>query len=374
MGRGRNILGFTLVSLFRRKGRNAVLFTVYALVVFMLASVLFLTRAMKREASIILQDAPEIVVQRSLAGRRDLIPQAYLDEITKIRGVSSARPRLWGYYYDPVSRANYTVVVPEQYRNGTGTAVMGQGIPATALGRRGSDIELRAFDGSAITLRVESPFPTVSRLAASDLILISEEDLRRLFGVPEEYATDLEVRVRNPREVATVAFKIAGMFPDTRIVLREEISRTYDNIFNWRGGMLVFILAGPVLAFLVFAWDRASGLSREEKSEIGVLKAIGWETADVLLMKTWEGLAVSLSAFLTGIIFAWVYLSFSDATLFQKALKGWSVLYPAFTPVPAIDAPQVVTLFFLTVVPYSMATIIPSWTAATIDPDMVMKA
>jgi ABC-type lipoprotein release transport system permease subunit len=41
--------------------------------------------------------------------------------------------------------------------------------------------------------------------------------------------------------------------------------------------------------------------------------------------------------------------------------------------VPFIDPYQVATLFFLTVVPYTVATIIPSWGAATIDPDTIMR-
>jgi ABC-type lipoprotein release transport system permease subunit len=41
--------------------------------------------------------------------------------------------------------------------------------------------------------------------------------------------------------------------------------------------------------------------------------------------------------------------------------------------VPFIDPYQVATLFFLTVVPYTAATIIPSWGAATIDPDTIMR-
>jgi len=39
-----------------------------------------------------------------------------------------------------------------------------------------------------------------------------------------------------------------------------------------------------------------------------------------------------------------------------------------------VNAYQVATLFFLTVVPYTVATIVPSWRAATVDPDAVMRS
>jgi ABC-type lipoprotein release transport system permease subunit len=60
--------------------------------------------------------------------------------------------------------------------------------------------------------------------------------------------------------------------------------------------------------------------------------------------------------------------------LFEPVLKGWSTLAPAFRLVPFIDPYLVAILFFLTVVPYTVATIIPSWRAATIDPDAVMRS
>ena len=61
--RQKNILDFTLSSLLRRKGKNAALVSVYTLMVFLLASVSFFTHSIKKEASLILQDAPEMIVQ-----------------------------------------------------------------------------------------------------------------------------------------------------------------------------------------------------------------------------------------------------------------------------------------------------------------------
>jgi ABC-type lipoprotein release transport system permease subunit len=370
----RNVIDFTMSSLLRRKGKNVALIVVYTLVVFVLASVMFFTYAIKREASLILRDAPEMMVQRLVAGRHELIPVSYIDTLKQIRGVQSVRGRLWGYYYDPSNRANYTLVVNENLHSSTGNVTVGKGVLRNLIGKERGTIPIKAYDGSYLFLNIKGTFSSESELVSSDLILISEEDFRRLFGISEEFVTDLTLRVRNAKELTTIATKIVQLLPDTRPILRDEILRTYDAVFDWRGGMIIVILFGAVMAFIIFAWDKAAGLSAEEKREIGILKGIGWETSDVLMLKFWEGVAVSLTSFLLGVLLAYVHIFFTSSTLFEPALKGWSVLYPNFRLTPFVNAYQVGTLFFLTVVPYTVATIIPSWRAATIDPDSVMRA
>jgi ABC-type lipoprotein release transport system permease subunit len=371
--RHRNILDFTLSSFVRRKRKNAALVSVYTLIVFLLASVLLFTYALREEASILLKEAPEMIVQRLVAGRHDLIPVAYMDRIRAIRGVSSVKERLWGYYYDPVVGANYTLMVAEDQDVAPGLIAVGEGVSRTRLASPGDTLEFRTYQGVTIELEIKKTFSSESGLVSSDLILVSEDDFRKVFGTPKEYATDLTVRVRNPKELPTIAMKVAEILPDTRQVLREEILRTYDAIFNWRGGILLAILFGAVLAFIIFAWDKASGLSVEEKREIGILKAIGWETSDIIRMKFWEGLVVSLSSFLMGILLAYIHVFLASFMLFEPVLKGWAVLYPEFKITPFIDGAQLASLFFLTVVPYTVATIIPSWRAAIVDPDSVMR-
>jgi len=371
--RQRNILDFTLSSLLRRKRKNIALISVYTLVVFFLASVVFFTHSIKKEASILLKASPEMIIQRLVAGRHELIPMSYIDKIREIRGVSSVKGRLWGYYYDPITGANYTLIVPEGGQLNSGKITIGEGISRTRLVFEGDTMEFRTYDGALIELEIKNRISSESELISSDLILISRDDFRRLFGTPKGYATDLTLQVKNPRELSTIAIKIAELLPDTRQILRDEILRTYDAVFNWRGGILVVILLGALLAFIIFAWDKASGLSSEERREIGILKAIGWETSDVILMKFWEGMVVSLSSFLAGIILAYIHVFFASSMLFEPVLKGWAVLYPQFKLTPFIDASQVAALFFITVFPYTVATIIPSWRAATVDPDSVMR-
>ncbi len=370
----RSIMDFTLSSLMRRKGKNIALFLVYTLVVFMLGSALFFTQALKREAALILKDAPEMVVQRLLGGRYDTIPVAYVEKISTIRGVVAAGPRLWGYYFDPSVGANYTLQVPRNNPPGRGQIIIGNGIARSRTVSQGDIMSLRGYDGLVRNYTVHGKLSAESELVSADLMLMAEADFRDLFQFPAALATDIVVTVRNHTELPTIAQKVADLLPDTRPIIREEMVRTYEAVFDWRGGVVLVLLTMALLAFVIFAWEKASGLSAEERREIGILKAIGWETSDIIAVKTYEGLFVSFFSFICGILAAYGHVFFSSACLFAPALKGWSVLYPAFRITPFIDPYQVAVLFFLTVAPYTVATIVPSWRAAIVDPDAVMRS
>jgi len=374
LNRYRHILDFALASLLRRRARNFSLFALYTLILFLLASLIFFVQAIKREASLTLVNAPELVVQRMIAGRHDLIPLEYAKKISEIRGVTSVVPRLWGYYYDPVFGANYTLLVPDSDQPQPGSIIIGAGVARNQRIKQGDLLTLQTASKTALLLTVQGIYPTDSEILSSDLMVMATDDFRTMFNFPLDKATDLAVTVANQREQATVAAKIAETFPDTRPILRGEMLRTYQNLFDWRGGMLVVMFGVALLAFVIFAWDKASGLSADERQEIGILKSIGWETSDVLLLKFWEGMVISLTAFLCGVLLAYCHVFFFSALLFQQALKGWSVLYPSFTLVPTVDLYQLTILFFLTVLPYTAATIIPSWLAATVPPDTAMRS
>ncbi|MCL6622550.1 MAG: ABC transporter permease [Syntrophobacterales bacterium] len=370
----RYLLDFALSCLWRRRGKNLALLTVYTLVVFAVASVMFFTQALKREAALVLGATPELLVQKLTLGRHDLIPADYTHRIREIRGVGQVTGRLWGYYYDPQVRANYTVLAPQGVEVPERTVLVGAGIARVRHLTRGATLTFQGYDGKPYSFQVRGVLSPESELLSADLILMSAADLRRLFGLPEGLYTDLTVAVANPREVSTVAAKIQELYPDTRPIVREEIRRTYEAAFDWRAGILLAVLSGALLAFLIFAWDKAAGLSAEERREIGLLKALGWDTAEVLQLKFWEGAVVSLTAFFLGTVGACLHVFVAPAPLFAPVIKGWSILYPRFRLTPFISLFDLGILFFFTVVPYTVATIVPVWRAASMDPDQVMRS
>jgi len=371
------LIDYTLGAMKRRLGRNLMLFCVYLLMIFLLASVMLFSRAIRNEAALLLKDAPELLVQNLLMGRHELIKRKWIAPLSRIRGVQTVEGRLWGYFFDQASGANYTLMTPlksqSQYKLAKGEAIIGEGVARIKKLKKDGHLFLLSPTGKLMKLKVKQILSTKSALISSDLVLMSEPDYRRFFNLKKGVYTDIALSIRNQREIDTIVEKAAKLMPEGRFITRRDITRTYASIFSWREGLLLALLAGSLIAFAILAFDKASGLSGEERREVGILKAIGWESADIIAMKFWEGALVSLAAFLFGVIFAYAHVFWFSAGLLAPVLKGWAVLYPDFTLHPSISGVELATLAFFTIVPFTAATIIPIWRAASLDPDEVMR-
>ncbi len=370
----RYLMDYALAALGRQKGRALGLWAVYALLVFVLASVMLFTQGLRQEVTQVLEHAPEVVVQRLVGGRAALIEPGYAERLGRLRGVQRVAPRLWGYHYDSVHRANYTFMVPTADAPAPGQVLLGQALARQRGAEPGDIVAFNDYTGAVVTYTVAGMLPAASELMSADLLLMNEADFRRFFQLPEGHYTDLALSMANPAEARNVARKIAERLPDARPVLRDELLRSYASVFDWREGMVLAVLSGALLAFAILAWDKASGLSAQERREIGILKAIGWETGDVLRMKFWEGVLLSATAFLAGYVAAHLHVFYAGGALFRPVLQGWGTIYPRFELVPTVDGLQLFTLFFFTVVPFTAAVLLPCWKAAIADPDAVMRS
>jgi ABC-type lipoprotein release transport system permease subunit len=377
LARQRYLVDYAVASLRRRWAKSVGLWIIYATLTLLLGSVALFGSAIRREAAIVLQGAPDVVAQAMRMGRHDLASGADLAKLKAVRGVDRVEGRLWGYLYDTSTAANYTLQVPSALEARSaldkGEAMIGEGVARLRRLTPGKFLFLVSPAGRFLKLKVREILPAGSALVASDLVLVAQDDFRAFFELgPDEY-TDLAMRVRNPAEVTTVAGKAALALPHYRLITRASMQRTYESLFSWREGLLLAFLASAMLAFVILAFDKASGLSAQERREIGVLKAVGWDTGDIIAMKLWEAALLSGTAFLAGVAAAYAHVFLLSAPLIEAVLKGWSTLYPRFALTPQIDGMQVATLAFLTIVPYVAAVLAPIWRTASADPDRVMR-
>jgi len=387
-----NILDFSLSSLWRRKLKNLGILLVFAVVIFLLGSFQMLTGALTSSAEAVLDKTPEITIQKMSAGRQEAIPLAAMEKLRSIFGIRAIIPRIWGYYFDESNLANYTVMALEletmpntgmldltlaqghfPKKTESGTAVIGRSVKtALGLGQR-SMFSLFRPDLSLKSFSMVGLFSPQTDLLTNDLIVMNLNDARDLFAIPAAMATDLCVYVANPSEIETIARKIARLLPGTRVLTKNQIRKTYQVVFSWRSGFASICLLTALVAFAILAWDKASGLSPDERREIGILKILGWETGDILAVRFWESGVVSVLAFMVGCTAAYFHVAFFDASLLKPVMVGWSVIHPPFRLLPKVNLADLLLIFTFSVLPYLGATVIPAWRCSTVPPDSVIR-
>ncbi|MDW7773939.1 MAG: FtsX-like permease family protein [Desulfobulbaceae bacterium] len=378
------IIDYALSTIWRRRYKSLAIILAFTLVVTALVSVLLFTKSLKLEASYLLKSAPDLIVQRTIGGRHDFLPTEYAEKIGTIPGIGAVRPRYWGYYYDAFTDANFTVMgtdgepdtmqllagrMPENNHE----CAVGAGVAALRKTEPGGELILIDSTNMGVIFEVVGIFEADSGILTNDLVVFTNEAVIDFFGYPPDRATDLAVTVYNKKELQTAAAKIKRLFPDTRPITKSELVRTYDMVFNWRSGMMLTVFSSALIAFCILAWDKATGISADEKQEIGILKAIGWDTSEVLALKFWEGLIIALTSYCIGIIAGYLHIYFFGAVFLAPVIKGWSVLFPEFNLTPQLDPYMVFTVGFLTITPYVASTVIPAWKAAITDPETIMR-
>jgi len=386
-----NLLDHALSSLWRRKGKNGAIVAVFTVVIFLLASFQLVTGALTTFSQKVLVAAPEITIQRMVAGRQESIPLASIEKIKEIFGIRSIQPRIWGYYFDETNGANYTVMgVPadapgnehlqetlsgetESFFPGKGEVLLGKGV-LEALDLQGRKIfSFFRPDLTLKSLSLAGVFNSQHSMLTDDLAVMNLEDARDLFLVPQDRATDLLVTVANPSEINNIAKKIADTLPASRVLTRKQIQKTYQVIFGWRSGFASVLLLSSLVAFIILAWDKASGLSPEERREIAILKILGWETADILTVRFWEAMLVAGASFFIGCSLAYAHVLFFDGSLFSPLMIGWSVVRPPAQLIPDIHLADILLLLSFSVLPYLAATVVPAWRCASVPPDSVVR-
>lgn len=376
-----NIFYYTFLSLLRSWQKQVFLVLVYALIVAFYASIIFFTKSLQYETKQVLQHIPELWVQQLAGGRLVPMQENFTDSLKNIRGVQQVIPRIWGYNFDAPTGAVFTVIGSDSLTNDlhlvkgktqtklkNNQALCGTGFLELRGLKLGEQLTVLDNKGEIHSFEIVAQFEAESDLLSKDLIILSPKSAREVLGLNLNEVTDVSLKIANPNEVENIARKIDQNFAGVRVVTASQLSSTYQTLFGWRGGLFVYGTIIVIFAFLILAWERAVGFNSAEKQEIAVLKAVGWQIGDVLLMKFGQGLFVSLSATLLGTIIAYFHVFSLNAPLLKPFFIGWSVAYPSYNLYPVFDLGSFLLITAFSVIPYLSATLIPAWLGAITDP------
>ncbi|MCD4667551.1 MAG: FtsX-like permease family protein [Sulfurimonas sp.] len=387
------LVEYAINAILRQKSKSFFIVFVFTLLTFLLTSVFFITNSIRYELDSTVDTLPQIIVQKIKAGRHYDIDVDAVDNILEIAGVSDAVARVWGYYYFENAGVNFSVVGIEQYENqyknsfekiaskfdlseidAKVSMVVGQGVKATM-----HDSYYKEYfnfikpDGTLKRVNIAGVFEADTQLESNDVIVMSKDTIREIFEIDESKATDIVVKVANPEEIPMIVSKIKLIYPDTRIISSEDLKVSYQNIFDYKSGIFLALFIISLFTFFIIIYDKSSGLSSEEKREIGILKAIGWRVDDVLKEKFYESFIISFFAYTLGVGLSFAYVYIFQAPILQNIFVGYSQLKTSFELPFIFDLQTLFLVFFLSVPIYIAATIIPSWKVATLEADEVIR-
>ena len=383
------LVEYAINSLLRQKYKTIFITAILTTLVFLLTSMFFITNSIKYELQSTVDALPEIVVQKTKAGRHYDIDVSVGDDILGITGVNNAVARVWGYYYFQNARVNFSIVgideFEEQYKNSlvsiaktldfaANTMVVGEGVKKSMNESYYKEyFNFIKPNGTLKKMNISGVFEADTQLESNDMIVMSKDNVRDIFDMSPTQATDIVVKVANVEEIATIASKIKLMYPDCRVITKDDLKISYQNIFDYKSGVFLALFIVSLFTFFIIIYDKASGLSSEEKREIGILKAIGWRVDDVLKEKFYESFIISFFAYLLGVFLSLGFVYILKAPLLQNIFTGYSELKTSFDLPFVFDIQTLALVFFLSVPIYIAATIIPSWRSATLEADEVIR-
>jgi ABC-type lipoprotein release transport system permease subunit len=341
---------------------------------------------MKNEYNHIIDNYPDIVITNQKALRDSTIDENKIDEILSIKGVSSVVGRVWGRYHFLNADKSFLILSKDEFESypnpllNTTQAIENNSMIVSAEVKKVLDenyykeyFNFIKSDGSIKKLSIQSTLSKELSIENPLLIIMSKEDAQAIFEYKESEVTDFAVSVANKSEIGFIATKLKILFPNAKISVKNDLRVYYENVYNLRSGFFLTIFIITFFTFFIIVYDKANGLNSEQRQEIGILKALGWRVGDVLNAKLYEGAIISLSAYILGISFAFIYVYVLNAPYLKDIFLNNYMLMDNFKILFEVDYKTLSLLFFLSVPIYIAATVIPSWRVATLDADEVMR-
>jgi putative ABC transport system permease protein len=126
------------------------------------------------------------------------------------------------------------------------------------------------------------------------------------------------IKVKDPKNAESIAKRVDETFANSPYETKTETEKAFVKGFAEQmgniGAIVVAILTAVFFTILLVAGNTMAQSVRERVPELGVLKAIGFTDAQVLLLVLAESLLIALVGGAIGIVLGWLAVSAGDPT------------------------------------------------------------
>ncbi len=389
MNKHLNLLFTAIGNIIRNKVRSIVLVLCLIAVLFPFVTALSISEGIKFQSLISVEEGADVYVTMDYFGSNAPISLDYVGRFRKMEGVTKVFPRIVGRAYFANRLATLVGIFPEnlpksiRLAQGTmfrekGDVIVGEGLAREFRLQPGVRFSL-SINASKL-LRVAGVFDSNATIWGANLILLSFEDASEFFKMKGK-ATDILIYTRPgyaPFLATEIQEKMETSNPDQaepplRVQDKTLVKRYFERGFNYKAGVftalytVAFALAIPALLIV-------SGFGQtERRKEIGIIKATGWQTQEVMEMVVLENLVISLTSAPLAILTSMVWLKwFNGAFIAQFFIAEIGLMAPfpvpsRFLPLPCLFA------FLFAIVLTMVGSLYSTWKIATVPPVEAMR-
>jgi len=282
---------------------------------------LAISEGLRFQAEIAVREGADLYISTDQYGGNGAISIAFLEELSTMQGVSRARARVVGRTYFAnrvvavvgVDRQSLLVLKPlvqGTLPDAPGEVLVGQGIAEEFAVKPGMPFTLASNNR-----KVFKSAGTVSStcLWGSDVLIMQFEDANEFFRIVGD-ASQL-LLYTSPQKIPLVKKSLfhltsQGGTPLSSIQIQDR-TRIQERLVCGYGYMdgifVVLFVISAALAVSAFLVTSGFGLKELDK-EMGVLKAVGWRTWEILEKVVLENLLISLTAVSLSILLSMVWV------------------------------------------------------------------
>jgi len=311
----KNLLFAACGDLIRHRGRSFVVTLCLVAILFPLVTALAISEGLRFQAEISIGEGADFYVSEDRYGGNGPISLDHQSRLSGLQGVSRVTPRVVGRTYfldrliavvglEPEALSGLKTLVQGRIPEAPGEVLLGQGIARAFKIQVGMPFSLGANPHK--TFKVTGIL-SHSCLWSSDLMLMSHSDANEFFRI-RGLSTQLLIYTLSDSSPLLAKSLIGrsdpggSQVPHLRIEDRYHTKERVQAGFSHKGGIFIILyIIVATLAIQAFLITSGFGLRVMER-EIGVMKAIGWRTSEMLGEIGMECLLISLTAISSAIL------------------------------------------------------------------------
>ncbi|MCX8169862.1 MAG: FtsX-like permease family protein, partial [Candidatus Methanomethyliaceae archaeon] len=177
----------------------------------------------------------------------------------------------------------------------------------------------------------------------------------------------------NPNYVPSeVAAKMSSI-PNLRVLDQDLLLRGYKTAYASRGGIFVTLWVILLIATALISLSQMIIVGQESRFEVGLLKAFGFSTLDIIEVRLIESLVLGFFASSLGMLLGYLYVAYFNAPGLVDILLGWAFLPKQFKIPVYVSWSSIFSIYAITIIPLLITTIVPAWLNAITDPELAMR-